>query len=108
MPDSAAILFPLHRYIILAVFLFLIGVVGVLRNRNILVLYMSIEIMLNAVNLALVAFARHWNQLDGQVMVFFVMTVAAAEVSVGLGLIVAIFRNRARTVDVDSMNIMKW
>ena len=108
MPESTTALFPLHRYIILAVFLFLIGIVGVLRNRNILVVYMSIEIMLNAVNLALVAFARHWNQLDGQVMVFFVMTVAAAEVTVGLGLIVAIFRNREHTVDVDSMNVMKW
>lgn len=108
MPETASALIPLHRYLILAVFLFLIGVVGVLRNRNTLVVYMSVEIMLNAVNVALVAFARHWNHLDGQVMVFFVMTVAAAEVVVGLGLIVAIFRNREHTVDVDSMNVMKW
>jgi NADH-quinone oxidoreductase subunit K len=99
---------PLTPYTVLTAVLFIIGAFGVLRNRNTLVVYMSIELMLNAVNLSLVAFSRQWGQLDGQVMVFFVMTVAAAEVAVGLGLIVAIFRNREHTVDVDSMNVMKW
>jgi NADH-quinone oxidoreductase subunit K len=99
---------PLTPYTILSAILFMLGAYGVLRNRNTLVIYMSIELMLNAVNLSFVAFSRQWQQLDGQVMVIFVMTVAAAEVAVGLGLIVAIFRNRERTVDVDSMNVMKW
>lgn len=107
-PEAAVMPLTLHGSLILSVFLFVIGVIGVLRNRNTLVIYMSIEIMLNAVNLALVSFARHWNHLDGQVMVFFVMTVAAAEVAVGFGLIVAIFRTREHTVDVDAMNAMKW
>ncbi|HEY3414148.1 MAG TPA: NADH-quinone oxidoreductase subunit NuoK [Armatimonadota bacterium] len=99
---------PLHWNLVLSAFLFTIGIVGVLTRRNTLVIYMSVELMLNAANLALVAFSRQWRHLDGQVMVFFVMTVAAAEVAVGLGLIVAIFRNREHTVDVDSMNVMKW
>ena len=99
---------PLHWSLILSAFLFTIGIIGVLTRRNTLVIYMSIELMLNAANLALVAFAKQWRHLDGQVMVFFVMTVAAAEVAVGLGLIVAIFRSREHTVDVDSMNVMKW
>lgn len=111
MPEPAVLPLadiPLHWCLIVSAFLFTIGVLGVLTRRNTLVIYMSIELMLNAVNLSLVAFSRHWHQLDGQVMVFFVMTVAAAEVAVGLGLIVAIFRNREHTVDVDSMNVMKW
>lgn len=99
---------PLHYSLVVSAFLFFIGIIGVLTRRNTLVIYMSIELMLNAVNLALVGFAQRWHQLDGQVMVFFVMTVAAAEVAVGLGLIVAIFRNREHTVDVDSLNVMKW
>jgi NADH-quinone oxidoreductase subunit K len=111
MPDTSGLPIsgiPLHWCLVTSAFLFIIGVIGVLTRRNTLVIYMSIELMLNAVNLTLVAFSRHWHQLDGQVMVFFVMTVAAAEVAVGLGLIVAIFRNREHTVDVDSMNVMKW
>ncbi|HEY3267467.1 MAG TPA: NADH-quinone oxidoreductase subunit NuoK [Armatimonadota bacterium] len=99
---------PLSRCLLVSALLFSIGVVGVITRRNTLVIYMSVELMLNAVNLSLVAFSRHLHQLDGQVMALFVMTVAAAEVSVGLGLIVAIFRNREHTVDVDSMNVMKW
>ena len=98
----------LSFYTTLSAILFTIGVLGVLTRRNTLIIYMSIEIMLNAVNLSLVAFSMHWKHLDGQTMVFFVMTVAAAEVAVGLGLITAIFRKRHETVDVDSMNVMKW
>lgn len=99
---------PVHYYTALSAILFTIGVVGVLRRSNALVMYMSIELMLNAVNLSLVAFSRQFSSLDGQVMVFFVMTVAAAEVAVGLGLIVAIFRSRRETVDADTLNTMKW
>jgi NADH-quinone oxidoreductase subunit K len=99
---------PVHYYTALSAILFTIGVVGVLRRSNALVMYMSIELMLNAVNLSLVAFSRQFASLDGQVMVFFVMTVAAAEVAVGLGLIVAIFRSRRETVDADTLNTMKW
>lgn len=105
MPEVAI---PLQPYTVLSAVLFIIGAYGVLRNRNTLVVYMSIELMLNAVNLSFVAFSRQWHELAGQVMVFFVMTVAAAEVAVGLGLIVAIYRNREHTVDVDAMNVMKW
>lgn len=99
---------PVDYYTALSAVLFTIGVLGVLRRSNALVMYMSIELMLNAVNLSLVAFSRQFRSLDGQVMVFFVMTVAAAEVAVGLGLIVAIFRTRRDTVDADTLNTMKW
>lgn len=104
MPESV----PVHFYTALSAVLFTIGVIGVLRRPNALVMYMSIELMLNAVNLSLVAFSRQYASLDGQVMVFFVMTVAAAEVAVGLGLIVAIFRRRHESVDADALNTMKW
>jgi NADH-quinone oxidoreductase subunit K len=99
---------PIHYYLILSAALFCLGVAGVLTRRNTLIIYMSIEVMLNAVNLSLVAFARHWNHLDGHVMALFVMTVAASEVAVGLGLIAAIFRRRNEPVDVDALNVMKW
>jgi len=98
---------PTHYYVLLSGILFAIGVAGVLTRRNAIVIFMSIELMLNAVNLTLVAFARQWNALDGQVFVFFVMVVAAAEVAIGLALIVAIFRTK-ETVYVDEINIMKW
>lgn len=93
-------------YILLASLLFAIGAVSVLTRRNAIMIFMSIELMLNSANLALVAFARQWGQLDGQIFVFFVMTVAAAEVAVGLALIVAIFRARKST-DVDDLNALK-
>ncbi len=98
---------PLEYYLALSVALFSLGVIGVLVRRNILVILMCIEMMLNAVNLAFIGFADHFKAVDGQVFVFFVMTVAAAEVAVGLALIVAIFRTRA-TVYVDDLNILKW
>ena len=92
--------------IILSGILFAIGVLGVLFRRNALVIFMSIELMLNAVNLALVGFSRYYNSVDGQVFVFLVMTLAAAEVAVGLAIIVALFRNK-QTVNVDEINLMK-
>jgi NADH-quinone oxidoreductase subunit K len=87
--------------------IFVIGVSGVLLRRNILVMFMSIELMLNAVNLAFVIMARRMGSMDGQVIVFFVMTVAAAEAAVGLAIIISIFRNR-ETVNADELNLMKW
>lgn len=98
---------PISYYLLLSGILFTIGVVGVLTRRNAIVVFMSIELMLNAVNLTLVAFSKQFNSLDGQVFVFFVMVVAAAEVAVGLALIVAIFRLE-QTVSIDKINIMKW
>ena len=97
---------PLEHVIILSGILFAIGVLGVLFRRNALVIFMSIEIMLNAVNLALVGFSRYYNSVDGQVFVFLVMTLAAAEVAGGLAIIVALFRNK-QTVNVDEINLMK-
>jgi NADH-quinone oxidoreductase subunit K len=97
---------PLSYYTILAAILFSIGVAGVLMRRNAIILFMSIEVMLNAVNLTFVAFARELSSLDGQVFVFFVMTVAAAEVAIGLALIVAVFRTLGST-DVDDVSRLK-
>ncbi len=95
-----------NYYIALSAILFSIGTLGVLVRRNPLVIFMSVELMLNAANLALVAFTRIWNVLDGQVFVFFIMTVSAAEVAVGLALIVAIFRTK-HSINVDEMNSLK-
>ncbi len=94
-------------YVSLSAILFTIGVVGVLVRRNPLVIFMSIELMLNAANVAFVAFGRTHGTADGQVIVFFVMTVAAAEVAVGLAIIVAIFRARHR-INVDDLSLMRW
>ncbi len=97
---------PVDYYLILSGILFSMGALGVLLRRNALIIFMSIELMLNAANLAFVSFARIFSQLDGQIFVFFVMTVAAAEVAVGLSLIVAIFRSR-NTVNVDDISSLK-
>jgi NADH-quinone oxidoreductase subunit K len=97
---------PLSWLLALSAVLFCIGVVGVLVRRNALIIFMSIELMLNAANLAFVSFSRHLGSLDGQVFVFFVMTVAAAEVAVGLAIIVNLFRLRG-TVFVDEINLLK-
>ena len=97
---------PLSWSLSLSAALFTIGVVGVLVRRNALVIFMSIELMLNAANLAFVAFAQRMNSIDGQIFVFFVMTVAAAEVAVGLAIIVNLFRLR-ETVFVDEVNLLK-
>ena len=96
----------LEHYLIVSALLFSLGLLGVLSRRNVLVIYMSLELMLNAANLALVAFSRFNNNLDGQVMVFFIITVAAAEVAVGLALIVALFRRR-QTTHVDDLTLLK-
>ena len=98
---------PLDYYIILSAFLFVVGVVGVIISRNLIVMFMAIEIMLNAANLALMAFSRHLKLMDGHVFVFLVMTVAAAEAAVGLAIIIAVFRGR-ESVDADRLNLMKW
>jgi NADH-quinone oxidoreductase subunit K len=94
------------HYIGLSALLFAIGVIGFLIRRNAILIFMSVELMLNAANLAFVAFARQFDQLDGQIISFFVMTVAAAEVAVGLALIVTIFRTK-QSIDVDEINSMK-
>ena len=98
---------PVSYFLALSVALFALGVIGVLIRRNALVIFMSIEMMLNSVNLAFIGFADYFKTVDGQMFVFFVLTVAAAEVAVGLALIVAIFRNKG-TVYVDNLNILKW
>ncbi len=97
---------PIEHYISLSAVLFMIGTLGVLTRRNAIVIFMSIELMLNAANLLFVAFAQEYAALSGHIFVFFVMTVAAAEVAVGLSLIVAIFRSRG-TIDIDEMNQLK-
>ncbi len=98
---------PASWYLVLATLLFAIGGLGVLIRRNLIVMFMSIELMLNAVNLAFVALARQQHVMDGQVMVFFVMTVAAAEAAVGLAIILAVFRHR-ETVNADEVNLLRW
>jgi NADH-quinone oxidoreductase subunit K len=108
---------PLSWYLILSAVLFSLGVLGFLLKRNIITIFMSIELMLNAVNLTFVAFANYWNQraatlqnhivpLSGQVFVFFVMVVAAAEAAVGLAIIIAVYRTR-ETLNVDRVNLLK-
>ncbi|HEV8523663.1 MAG TPA: NADH-quinone oxidoreductase subunit NuoK [Terriglobales bacterium] len=97
---------PVSWYLTLSAVLFVCGVTGFLIKRNIITIFMCIELMLNAVNLAFVAYAWQWKQLDGQVFVFFVMVVAAAEAAVGLAIIIAVFRTRA-TLNVDRVNLLK-
>ncbi|OGO64467.1 MAG: NADH-quinone oxidoreductase subunit K [Chloroflexi bacterium RBG_19FT_COMBO_47_9] len=96
----------INYYLGLAIILFTMGALGVLIRRNSIIIFMSIELMLNAANLAFVAFARYWQAMSGQIFVFFIMTVAAAEVAIGLALIVTIFRSKA-SIDVDQMNSLK-
>lgn len=98
---------PVSHVLSLSAILFTIGVTGVIIRRNAIVVFMCIELMLNAANLALVAFGHRFGTADGQVLVFFVMTVAAAEVAVGLAIIVAIFRLR-RELSVDELSLMRW
>ncbi|HSL46168.1 MAG TPA: NADH-quinone oxidoreductase subunit NuoK [Anaerolineales bacterium] len=97
---------PVNYYIILSAILFTIGVVGVLTRRNALIIFMSIELMLNAANLAFVAFGSLFQNFSGQIFVFFVIAVAAAEVAVGLALIVEIFKSK-RSIDVDQISSLK-
>ncbi len=97
---------PVYYYLGLAVILFTIGTLGVLIRRNAIVVFMSIELMLNAANLAFVAYALYWQSMNGQIFVFFIMTVAAAEVAIGLALIVTIFRTKS-SIDVDQISTLK-
>ena len=97
---------PLENYLILSALLFSIGITGVLVRKNPLIVFMAVELMLNAANLAFVAFSRQWGSVNGQVIVLFVLTVAAAEVVVGLAIIVTIFRSKT-DIDVDDINALK-
>ncbi len=98
---------PLEYFLIISAFMFISGVVGVLTRKNAIVVFMSIELMLNSANLAFVSFASFMGDVTGQVFVFFVMAVAAAEAAIGLAIVIAIFRNKL-TVNIDEINILKW
>lgn len=98
---------PLNYYLALSAFVFVIGVIGVIIRRNLIVILMSIELMLNAVNLTFIALSRSLGIMDGQVIVFFVMTVAAAEAVVGLAIIISLFRQR-QSLDPQEMQLLKW
>lgn len=98
---------PIEYYLVLSAFMFSVGVVGVLTRRNAIVVFMCIELMLNSANLTLIAFSSYLGDVGGQLFVFFVMAVAAAEAAVGLAIIIAIYRNKL-TVSIDEINILKW
>jgi NADH-quinone oxidoreductase subunit K len=98
---------PLHYYLLVSAVVFAIGVTGVLVRRNLIVVLMSIELMLNAVNLTFIAFARFLGSMEGQVAVFFVMSVAAAEAVIGLAIIISVFRHR-QSLDPQAMQLLKW
>ena len=97
----------LQYYLILSAVVFVLGVIGVVTRRNAIIVFMSIELMLNSVNLTLVAYSAFLGDSTGQMLVFLVMTVAAAEAAVGLAIIIALFRNK-QTVNIDEINILKW
>ncbi|MFY8161863.1 MAG: NADH-quinone oxidoreductase subunit NuoK [Candidatus Kapaibacteriota bacterium] len=98
---------PLEYYLILSGVIFTIGTIGVLTRRNAIIIFMSIELMLNAVNLTLVSFSSFMGDLSGQIFVFFIMAVAAAEAAVGLAIVLTLFRNK-KTIYVDEVNMLKW
>jgi NADH-quinone oxidoreductase subunit K len=98
---------PIEYYLILSAFIFTVGIVGVLTRRNAIVVFMCIELMLNSANLTLITYSSYLGDVGGQLFVFFVMSVAAAEAAVGLAIIIAIFRNKL-TVNIDEINILKW
>jgi len=97
----------LNYILILSTVLFCIGVVGVLVRRNAIIIFMSIELMLNSINLSFVAFSSFLGDVKGQIFVFFIMAVAAAEAAIGLAIIIALFRNK-KTINIDEINILKW
>jgi NADH-quinone oxidoreductase subunit K len=97
----------LIHYLILSMLLFIVGAVGFIIKKNIISVFLCLELMLNAVNLSFIAFAKHLNQVHGQIFVFFVMVVAAAEAAVGLAITIVLYRNR-KTLNVDDADIMKW
>jgi len=98
---------PLYYYLIISCILFAVGAIGVMIRKNVIIILISIELMMNAANLALVAFSRHFDMMDGQIIAFLAMTVAAAETAVGLAIIVCIFRDREK-LHIDDINILKW
>jgi NADH-quinone oxidoreductase subunit K len=98
---------PTHYYLLLSVALFTIGVIGVLTRRNIMIILMSIELMMNAVNINLIAFSGRLQHVTGQVFAIFVITVAAAEAAVGLGIVIAMFKNK-ETMNINEIDLMKW
>ncbi len=98
---------PIEYYLILSALIFLIGSIGVMTRRNAIVIFMCIELMLNSVNLTLVAFSQYMGDMAGQIMVLLVMTVAAAEAAVGLAIVLSLFRNK-QTVYLDEVNLLKW
>jgi NADH-quinone oxidoreductase subunit K len=98
---------PLQYYLIVSAVMFVVGAVGVITRRNALVVFMAIELMLNSVNLTLVGFSAFLGDATGQILVFFVMTVAAAEAAIGLAIIIALFRKKV-TINLDEINILKW
>ena len=98
---------PLPYYLIVSGILFSIGTIGVLTRRNAIVIFMCVELMLNSVNLTFIAFSRYLGNIDGQIIVFFVITVAAAEAAVGLALMIAFYKNR-ESIDVEDINLLKW
>jgi len=98
---------PLNYYLVLSALVFAIGVIGVLIRRNLIVVLMSVELMLNAVNLTFIAFSRYLGSISGQVVVFFVMAVAAAEAVIGLAIIISVFRHR-QTLDPQELHLLKW
>lgn len=98
---------PIHHYLVLSVALFTIGIVGVLTRRNVLIVLMSIELMMNAVNINLIAFSSRLEHVTGQVFAVFVIVVAAAEAAIGLGIVIALFNNK-ETVSVSEVDLMKW
>ena len=104
---SAIQTIPINLYVLLSITLFTIGVMGVLFRRNAIIIFMSVELMLNAVNLLLVAFSSYHADAAGQVFVFFIMAVAAAEVAVGLAILIMIYRN-TKSIDIDFLNKLKW
>jgi NADH-quinone oxidoreductase subunit K len=96
----------IHHYLILSALLFCLGLIGVIIRKNIIVIFMCIEVLLNSVNLAFVALARYYNALDGHVIAVFVMAIAAVEAAIGLGILIAVFRNR-QTVKTDELRLLK-
>ena len=99
---------PIEYYLTLSAVIFIIGTIGVLTRRNAIIIFMCLELMLNSVNLTLVAFSQYLGDMAGQIMVLLVMTVAAAEAAVGLAIVLALFRNKQKTVYVDEVNVLKW
>lgn len=97
----------LNSYIVLSMIVFAIGIFGFLTRRNVIIMFMSVELMLNAVNISLIAFSYYLQDIKGHIIVFFIISVAAAEAAIGLAILIALFRNKP-TVSIDEINIMKW